>query len=99
MTLSGEIVDGKCWLGVMKPATGGVHRGCADALRERRDSAAAHDPRFRGGRGALPAGRRPAESRRARFVDLLGFSVRLTGEVIREADLPVLRVTRTVVVW
>jgi len=28
-TLQGEIVDSKCWLGVMKPATGNVHRGCA----------------------------------------------------------------------
>ena len=27
--LSGELVDTKCWLGVMRPATGKVHRGCA----------------------------------------------------------------------
>jgi hypothetical protein len=27
------------------------------------------------------------------FVDLLGFSVRLTGEVIRDGDLLILRVT------
>jgi hypothetical protein len=27
--LTGELVDTKCWLGVMRPATGKVHRGCA----------------------------------------------------------------------
>ena len=28
-TLVGELVDTKCFLGVMRPATGKVHRGCA----------------------------------------------------------------------
>jgi nitrite reductase/ring-hydroxylating ferredoxin subunit len=28
-TIRGEILDSKCWLGVMKPASGTVHRGCA----------------------------------------------------------------------
>lgn len=28
-TLVGELVDTKCWLGVMRPATGKVHRACA----------------------------------------------------------------------
>jgi len=27
--LQGELVDTKCWSGVMRPATGKVHRGCA----------------------------------------------------------------------
>jgi hypothetical protein len=31
MTLSGEIVDGKCYLGVMNPGEGTVHRDCAVA--------------------------------------------------------------------
>lgn len=26
---TGELVDTKCWSGVMRPATGKVHRGCA----------------------------------------------------------------------
>lgn len=30
-TLSGEIVDGKCFLGVMRPGEGTVHRDCARA--------------------------------------------------------------------
>jgi len=29
VTLAGELVDTKCWSGVMRPATGKVHRGCA----------------------------------------------------------------------
>lgn len=29
VTLRGELVDTKCWSGVMRPATGKVHRGCA----------------------------------------------------------------------
>lgn len=29
VTLTGELVDTKCWLGVMRPATGKVHRACA----------------------------------------------------------------------
>jgi nitrite reductase/ring-hydroxylating ferredoxin subunit len=29
VTLAGELVDSKCWLGVMRPATGKVHRACA----------------------------------------------------------------------
>jgi hypothetical protein len=31
VTLSGEIVDGKCFLGVMRPGEGTVHRDCARA--------------------------------------------------------------------
>jgi len=29
ISLTGELVDTKCWLGVMRPATGKVHRACA----------------------------------------------------------------------
>jgi hypothetical protein len=32
MTLTGEIVDSKCYLGVMNPGQGKVHRDCAGAL-------------------------------------------------------------------
>ena len=30
ITLSGEIVDSKCFLGVMKPGSGAIHRPCAE---------------------------------------------------------------------
>jgi hypothetical protein len=29
VTLRGEIVDGKCWMGVMNPGSGKVHQDCA----------------------------------------------------------------------
>lgn len=29
VTLEGEIVDSKCWLGVMRPGDGHIHKGCA----------------------------------------------------------------------
>ncbi|MEJ2177929.1 MAG: hypothetical protein P8Y12_08270 [Gammaproteobacteria bacterium] len=30
MTLTGEIADSKCFLGVMKPGEGSIHRACAE---------------------------------------------------------------------
>jgi hypothetical protein len=99
LTLEGEIVDSKCWLGVMKPATGTVHRGCASRclsggippLLITVDSAgsAAHYL-------LTYAEDRPAH---AWFADLVGRRVRLTGEVWREGDLSLMRVEKTVVVW
>ncbi len=34
MTLRGEIVDSKCYLGAMKPGAGRVHRACAQICLE-----------------------------------------------------------------
>jgi nitrite reductase/ring-hydroxylating ferredoxin subunit len=99
MTLRGEIVDGKCWLGVMKPATGGVHRGCATRCVS----------------GGIPpllmttdeSGKvthyllADADGRAASalFAEFVGRRVELTGEVIQDADLALLRVERTVLIW
>jgi hypothetical protein len=93
-TLQGEIVDSKCWLGVMHPSTGTVHRGCATRcvsggippLLMTRDSTGAVEHYLLTDAAGRPAGQ---------FVDLLGFSVRLTGEVIRDGDLLILRVAST----
>jgi hypothetical protein len=99
LTLEGEIVDSKCWLGVMKPATGTVHRGCASRclsggippLLMTIDS---------GGSAAhyllTDAGGRPAHKR---FAELVGRRVRLTGEAWKEGDLTLMWVEETVVVW
>ena len=96
-TLTGEIVDSKCWLGVMKPATRGVHRGCASRclsggippLLLVRDTSGATTAQL------LLVG---ADGRAAhnRFKALVGRDVRLTGEVIREGDLLVMRVATVV---
>ena len=97
-TLEGEIVDSKCWLGVMKPATGNVHRGCASRCLSGGippllmvDSAGSVAHYL-----LTDAEGRPAH---ARFAELVGRKVRLTGEVWREGDLLLMRVEETAVVW
>jgi hypothetical protein len=93
MRLVGEVVDSKCWLGVMKPAAGSVHRGCATRclsggippLLMLRDSSGATVHLLLTGADGEPA--------TARFLPLVGREVTLTGEVFEEGDLLILRVT------
>jgi hypothetical protein len=93
-TLSGEVVDSKCWLGVMHPSTGSVHRGCATRcvsggippLLMTRDSTGAVRHYL-----LTDSAGRPARQ----FVRLLGYPVRLTGEVIQDGDLLILRAATT----
>lgn len=93
-TYEGEVVDSKCWLGVMRPATGTVHRGCA----------------YRCLSGGIPPllmtrdaeGRvehlllTDADGRQAhqRFRELVGRPVTVSGPVFQEGDLLVMRVER-----
>jgi hypothetical protein len=93
-TYQGEVVDGKCWLGVMRPATGNVHRGCA----------------YRCLSGGIPPllmtydaeGRvqhlllTDADGHQAhqRFRELVGRPVTVSGPVFQEGDLLVMRVER-----
>jgi hypothetical protein len=92
MRLVGEIVDSKCWLGVMKPAAGSVHRGCATRclsggippLLMVRDSTGATVHLLLVGSDGEPA--------RRRFLPLAGQEVTLTGEVFEEGDLLIMRV-------
>jgi len=91
-TLEGEIVDSKCWLGVMKPATGNVHRGCAARclsggippllMVHRPDGRLDHVLLTTATGG--PAG--------DHYAGMVGRSVRVTGELYSEGDLQVLRV-------
>lgn len=98
-TLSGEIVDSKCWLGVMKPATGNVHRGCASRclhggippLLMTTDSTGSVNHYL-----LTDADGHPAPGW---FAELVGRRVRLTGEVDREGDLLVMRVRQTTMGW
>lgn len=93
MSLTGEVVDSKCWLGVMKPATGSVHRGCATRclsggippLLMLQDSTGATVHLLLVGNDGEPA--------LARFLPLVGQNVTMTGEVMEEGDLLVLRVS------
>lgn len=92
MRLVGEVVDSKCWLGVMKPATGAVHRGCAarclaggiPPLLMLRDSTGATVHLLLTGADGEPASQR--------FLPLVGQEVALTGEVMEEGELLILRV-------
>lgn len=96
-TLTGEIVDSKCWLGVMKPATRGVHRGCASRclsggippLLLVRDTSGATTAQL------LLLGA-DGQAAHERFKALVGRDVQLTGEVIRDGDLLVMRVAAVV---
>ena len=97
MVLSGEIVDSKCWLGVMKPATGTVHRGCATRclsggippLLMTTDSTGATMHLLLTGADGGPA--------HQWLKELVGRRVTVSGEVIRDGDLLLQRVRDVVV--
>jgi hypothetical protein len=87
LTLTGEIVDGKCHLGVMNPGEGPTHRGCAVQC-------------IRGGAPPLlvatdTAGRswrflltdRIGGAVGMRILDLVALPVRVTGQASRRGDL------------
>lgn len=87
LSLTGEIVDGKCHLGVMNPGEGPTHRGCAVQC-------------IRGGAPPLlvatdTAGRswrflltdRAGGALGSRILDLVAVPVRLTGQVSRRGNL------------
>lgn len=91
VTLSGEIVDTKCFLGVMRPATGKVHRACAIRCLE----------------GGIPPAFRVVDAAGQERVMLLapkagallnldlqlaGTPVEISGELERNANTLVLRV-------
>lgn len=93
VTLAGEIVDSKCFLGVMRPATGKVHRACAIRCLE----------------GGIPPAFRVIDSdgaerllvlapKAGKLLDidlqLAGIPVELTGELERNGEMLVLRVDR-----
>lgn len=94
MELTGEIVDSKCWLGVMKPARGNVHRGCAarclsggiPPLLMTEDSTGTMIHLLLTDQDGQPAHRR--------FAELVGRRLTLRGEVIRDGDLLVMRVEK-----
>jgi hypothetical protein len=87
LTLTGEIVDGKCNLGVMNPGEGVTHRGCAvqcirggaPPLLVARDSAG-KDWRF------LLTDRQ-GSALGSRILDLVAVPVRVTGQASRRGDL------------
>lgn len=92
VTLSGEIVDSKCWLGVMNPGNLRTHRACArlcvgggipPLLVVRTPGAGTHQAVLVG-----PAG----EAVNDAVLDLIALPVELRGELERHDDLFVLRI-------
>jgi hypothetical protein len=89
-TLRGEIVDAKCWLGVMKPGAGKSHRACASLC-------------IRGGIPPLFVARRGDVVRQMLLVgadgrevnlevlDYVAEGVEIEGEVLRTGDQWTLR--------
>lgn len=89
--LEGEIVDSKCYYGVMNPGSGKVHRGCAARCLSGgippsllvRDEA--------GGRMTLLLVDAEGRSLGDRVLDRIAQPVAVSGEVVRYDDLLVLR--------
>jgi hypothetical protein len=90
-TLEGEVVDGKCYLGVMRPGLGKVHRACAA-----RCISSGSPPLLvvRDAQGRLAHLLLVGSDGRSLQRELLPFvaePVRVTGRVLRYDDLLVLR--------
>lgn len=85
--LEGEIVDSKCYYGVMNPGSGKVHRACAA-----RCISGGVPPSFlvrddQGGRMTLLLVDEEGRSLGSRVIDLVGRPVSIGGEVVRHDDL------------
>jgi hypothetical protein len=85
--LSGEIVDGKCYLGVMNPGSGKVHRDCAARCLSGGIPPLFATNDFRGKPAILQltdSNRKPLP--KAAFLDRVGQPVRLKGIVLEDGD-------------
>lgn len=87
LTLTGEIVDGKCHLGVMNPGEGPTHRGCAvQCIRGGAPPLLiANDSRGRSWRFLLVD--QSGSSVGLRILDVVAVPVRITGRASRRGDL------------
>jgi len=85
--LSGEIVDGKCYLGVMNPGSGKVHRDCAARCLSGGVPILFATNNFRGEPAVLQltdSDQKPLA--KATFLDQVGQPVRLKGTVVENGD-------------
>ena len=85
--LEGEIVDGKCYLGVMNPGSGKVHRDCAARCLSGGVPILFATNNFRGEPAVLQLtdlDQKPL--RKAAFLDHVGQPVRLKGTVVENGD-------------
>jgi hypothetical protein len=91
-TLHGEIVDSKCYLGVMRPGNGAVHRGCATRCLSggAPPLLIVHDST---GPAAfiLLTGPDGAPLPKERLLSLVGTPVVVVGQVLREGEVLLMR--------
>ena len=86
ISLTGEVIDSKCYLGVMNPAKGKVHKACAIRCISGgvppgllvRDEA--------GGSSVLILVGRDGRPLNNEVVDIIGEPVRVTGELMKSGD-------------
>lgn len=92
VSLKGEIVDSKCWLGVMRPGEGRVHKGCATVCilggippvlvtRDGKGGMTAYVMTDAGGRALAPNA----------IQDVVGDPVSIVGRVERKGEMLFLR--------
>ncbi|HXW97274.1 MAG TPA: hypothetical protein VEI47_06780 [Gemmatimonadales bacterium] len=98
-TLTGEVVDSKCWLGVMKPATGTVHRGCASRCLSGGIPPILMTTDSTGSTQHYLLTDADGNAAPRYFAGLVGQRLTLVGLVRREGDLLVMRVLRSEIGW
>jgi nitrite reductase/ring-hydroxylating ferredoxin subunit/DMSO/TMAO reductase YedYZ heme-binding membrane subunit len=92
VTLAGEIVDGKCWLGVMVPGQGRTHRACAIRCLSGGIPPLLHVATDDGRDVALLLVGPDGEPLGPAILDRVAEPLLATGELVRHGDLLVLRV-------
>ena len=91
--LDGEIVDGKCYLGVMNPGSGKVHRDCAARCLSGGVPILFATSNFRGEPGVLQltdSDQKPLA--KAAFLDHVGQPLRLKGTVVKNGDTLIFKI-------
>ena len=94
--LDGEIVDGKCYLGVMNPGSGKVHRDCAARCLSGGVPILFATNNFRGEPAVLQltdSDQKPLP--KATFLDHVGQPVRLKGTVVEDGDILIFEIDPT----
>ncbi len=86
VSLSGEILDSKCWFGAMRPSDGKLHKACA-ALCIRGGIPPAFFARGPAGQSALMILTDAGRAHGPELLALVADPVRLSGRVIRRGDL------------
>lgn len=89
VSLSGEILDSKCWFGAMRPSEGKLHKACA-SLCIRGGIPPAFFARGPGGRAALMIMTDAGRAHGPDLLPLVADPVRLVGRVFRRGDLLIL---------